>query len=67
MTLPQVSSPGSPGRGMVRVRHSSLPLTASCAVMTQPLGVNFTSQPRVEKILPLAMMGPEVSCAGSSR
>ena len=64
---PQVSSPGSPGLGIVRVRQSSLPVFPSCAVMMQPLGVALYSQPRPEMILPLAMIGPEVSCAESSR
>ena len=46
-----------------RVRHSSLPVFASCAVMTQASGPPSGSQLRPEITLPLAMIGPELCCA----
>ena len=46
---PQLSSPGSPGFGIVRVRHSSLPVFASNAVMTQASGPPSGSQLRPER------------------
>ena len=57
---PQVSSPGSPGFGIVRVRQSSWPVFASNAVMTHASGPPSGSQLRPEMTLPLAMMGPEL-------
>ncbi len=58
--LPHVSSPGSPGFGIVRVRHTSLPVLASNAVMTQASGPPSGSQLRPEMTLPSATIGPEL-------
>ncbi len=45
---------------MVWVRHSSLPVRASLATMTQASGPPCTEQARPEITLPLAMIGPEL-------
>jgi len=57
---PQVSSPGSPGFGIVRWRHISLPVFASNAVITQASGPPSGSQLRPEMTLPSATIGPEL-------
>ena len=56
---PQLSPPGSPGFGIVRRRQSSLPVCASCAVITQASGPPSGSQLRPEITLPFATIGPD--------
>jgi hypothetical protein len=63
-TLPQVSSPGSPGFAIVHVRHSSLPVRASFATITQPSGPRSGAHARPEMTLPFAMIGPLDVLAG---
>ena len=63
-TPPHVSSPGSPGAGMSRVRHSSSPVPASCAVITHASGPAIGMQLRPEITLPSATIGPDVCIAG---
>ena len=58
------SSPGSPGPGIVRRRHSSSPVRASWAVTTQASGVAVARQLRPEMTLPFATIGPAVCRAG---
>ena len=62
-TSPQVSSPGSPGLGIVRVRQSSSPVSALNAVMTHASGPPSGSQLRPEITLPLTTIGPELFLA----
>ena len=64
---PHVSSPGSPGAGTVRRRHTSSPVVASWAVMTQASGPPRGMQLRPETTLPSAMIGPEECRAGFFR
>ena len=63
-TPPHVSSPGSPGLGIVRRRQSSSPVRASCAVTTQASGPAAGMQLRPEIALPLTMIGPVLWLAG---
>ncbi len=48
----------------MRVRHSSAPVLASWAVMTHASGPPSGIHPRPDTTLPLAMIGPDVWCAG---
>ena len=62
-TPPHVLSP-SPGAGVVRRRHSSSPVRASWAVMTQASEPAAGMQLRPEMTLPLAIIGPVLWFAG---
>ena len=49
-TPPQVSSPGSPGRGIVRARHNSLPVALSSPTIARasgPAATTTTSPARI--------------------
>ena len=56
--MPKPGEPGDDSWGNVWVRHSSLPVRASLATMTQASGPAFWAQLRPEMTLSPAMIGP---------
>ena len=58
---PTSRRPARPGSGIVRVRHSSLPVLASCAVMMQASLPASGWHWRPVMTLPLAMIGPALA------